>query len=190
MADMQTHVLVFPVAADQQGLCLVEPEPWLHGPVQEGVGVRGTVKAVLFGHGCADPAPLIVHSTSWHEIGSPHPAGGRRYQQVDAYLAVLRLPAGFAAVEQRWPAAIPIDLPAIAAVGRPARHGPTEPPREVLQAHALLHGLRHLALELGPVGDSELREALQETPWPRHLADVRPILAHLYRHDLAEALAG
>jgi hypothetical protein len=190
MGSMETFVLVFPAAADDSGLCLVEPEPWLHGPVQEGVGVRGTVQAVLFGHGCADPAPLIVHSTSWHEVGSPRPGGGRHYQQVDAYLAVLRLPAGSAAVEQWWPAAIPIDLPAIAAVGRPDRHGPTEPPREVLQAHALLHGLRHLALELGPAGDSELRDALADTPWPRHLADVRPVLAHLYRHDLAEALAG
>jgi hypothetical protein len=190
MSVMPTFVLLFPLVADQDGICLVEPEPWLHGPVQEGVGVHKTVEAVLFGHGVADPEPLIVHSTSWHELASPRDGGGARYQQVDAYLAILDLTDDYPVVESRWPAAIPVDLDAIAAVGRPAEHGPTLPPREVLQAHALAHGLRHLSLELGPLGDSELRDALKDTPWPRHLEDLQPVMAAMYRHDLAEALTG
>jgi hypothetical protein len=199
MTVMETFVLVFPLAADPSGICLIEPEPWVHGPVQAGVGVDRTVWAVLEGHGIADPEPLIVHSTSWHEVKTSGPAtddhGGLRevpiYQQVDAYLAVLGLPAGYTVVEQRWPAGIPVDLAAIAAVGAtPPKHGPTRPPVEIMQAHALLHGLRHLALELGPYGDSELREALTGTPWPGHCAELLGVLAHMYRHDLTGAAAG
>jgi hypothetical protein len=195
MANMETHVLVFALAADQDSVCMVEPEPWLHGPVQDAVGVDGTVKAVLFGHGVADPEPLLVHSTSWHEtrqrVKEPGFAGGRhwvRHVQVDAYIAVLPLAA--ATVEQRWPAAVPVDLDAIATVARPAKHGPIDPPAEVWQAHALLHGLRHLSLELGPLGDSELRDTLAATPWPGHCARLLGVLAHMYRHDLAGAAAG
>jgi hypothetical protein len=198
MPTMETHVLVFPMAADDESLCLIEPEPWLHGPVQAGVGVERTVWAVLEGHGLADPKPLLVHSTSWHEVKSWHGEAseesseakerdGRRfplYHQVDAYLAVLPLPGDCTVVEQRWPAAVPVDLEAMAQIALPEPHGPSTAPVEVMQAHALLHGLRHLALELGPYGDSELREALVETVWPGHLAELLGVLAHLYRHDL------
>jgi hypothetical protein len=192
---LETHVLVFPLAADVGGVCLIEPEPWLHGPVTAGVGIERTVWAVLEGHGLADPEPLVVHSTSWHEVKSWHERDGRRfplYHQIDAYLAIPPMPAEYAAVEQRWPAAVPVDLAAIAAVGAtPPEHGPTRAPVEVMQAHALLHGLRHLALELGPYGDSELRDALAGTPWPAHCAELLGVLAHMYRHDLtADAAAG
>jgi hypothetical protein len=195
MPSMETHVLVFPLAADTDGVCMTEPEPWLHGPVQDAVGVDRTVKAVLFGHGVDQPEPLLVHSTSWHEtrqrVKEPGFTGGRhwvRHVQVDAFVAVLPLPT--ATVEQRWPAAVPIDLDAIAAVSRPTPHGPIDPPREVLEAHALLHAIRHLALELGPLGDSELRDALAGTPWPGHCARLLGLLAHMYQHEKADALTG
>jgi hypothetical protein len=187
VAVMETHVLVFPMAADDESLCLIEPEPWLHGPVQAGVGVERTVWAVLEGHGLADPKPLLVHSTSWHEVKSWHERDGRRFplfHQIDAYIAIPPLPAEYAAVEQRWPAAVPVDLEAMAQIALPEPHGPSTAPTEVMQAHALLHGLRHLSLELGPYGDSELREALAETAWPGHLAELLGVLAHMYRHDL------
>ena len=185
MANMETYVLVFPLAADDDGVMLIEPEPWTHGPVQAGVGVDGTVQAVLKGHGVADPAPLICHSTSWHEVKTAHSIDGRQfplYTQIDAYLTLLELPAQV--VEQRWPAAIPVDPIIMQVIGFPGPHGPTRPPAEILQAFALLHGLRHLAFQVGPEGDSELRDALDGTPWRRHLELMRPELARMYRHDL------
>lgn len=162
---MTVRVEVWPVAADEAGIWLLDTDAWRPNlPVMADTEPHADVELELASHGALAQVRLL-HSTSWRMDG---PA------MMVTYVAVVGL-GGL--VRERWPAARPVSGELADAVGKPAAHGPTDPPTP-RYIDVLMHGLRHLAFLLGT--DTTCGDALDEH-WRRHLAGLQPALAGLYQ---------
>lgn len=169
---MSVMIEVWPVAADDVGLWLVSGTDgaWRPDlPVPADSEPHAELELLLWHH--AAPDPVFLHSTSWRVEGP---------RLVVTYLAVLPCDD---LVRGRWPEALPVSPDLLPAVGKPARHGPTEPPmpRDIDVLH---HGLRHLAFLRE--NDSTARAALSVGWWAGHLGTFAPTLATMYEHDQRE----
>jgi len=166
---MVTEVEVWPLAADQTGIWLLEPTgPWPSEVVTDDMEPHDFVRLVLDQHGA--PADLF-HATSWRIEHDP--VSGRNYQR-NTYMAVI---ACEGLVPAEWPDALPVTTLFAEEVGPAPTHGPTEAPT-VPWSHVLLHGLRHLRFLL--TTDATVAAALTEA-WGWHLASFDAAIARMYQ---------
>lgn len=162
---MTTHVEVWPVAADQAGLWLLDERgPWMGGPVMSDDEPHSEVEYVLSEHGGLSDV-LLIHSTSWRVD---------RRGVLLTYMTVIGVGDDF--VSDRWPNARPIGAALMTAVGKPIPHEPTEAPWPDA-AHVMFHGLRHLRFLMDH--DTANAAALNDH-WRTHLAPLTPALARMY----------
>ncbi len=163
---MHVTAEVWPLAADEQGIWLLSDQwPWPTPPIAADGDPHADLELELIrNQAFVDTA--LLHQTSSRVDG---PA------VVLTYMAVVRC-AG--SVRSRWPEARPVSQRAAQLVGQPPTHGAAEAP-EVRHWDVLLHGLRHLAFQLGPEGDATLANAL-DGQWRRHLAVFSPTLYRMY----------
>ena len=155
---------VWPVAADRAGIWLISGhDAWRTGAVPSDSEPHAELESELFARGVADRVALL-HSTSWRIDQSG---------LIVTYMAVIKADD---LVRGIWPRALPITLAAIGKVGKPAPHGPTEPPAPSA-FHVLMHGLRHLRflMDWDPREAAAMGEQMQ-----RHLEPLTPALAGMY----------
>lgn len=174
MANPKTvRVEVWPVAADQEGIWLVSGrDAWRPAlPVMADTTKHADVEQLLAEAGAADQV-VLLHQTSVRDEGP---------SSVDTYVAVLVCDGP---VRAEWPDASPVSMAAAAVVGRPATHGPTDPP-DPRYIDVLLHGLRHFAFLLDH--DATVAAALLRSGMVEHLRGLEPALASLYAVEHQEA---
>jgi hypothetical protein len=162
------HVIAeaWPLAADQAGIWLLTRDWPL---MTEPIGAQGDphadlelelIRAQMFGH------LALLHQTS---------SRVDRDAVVLTYMAVIRCSGP---VRSTWPDALPVSRAAADHVGKPPTHGAAEAP-VVRHWDVVLHGLRHLAFQLGAAGDAELARVLDGN-WGEHLAAWTPVLYQMY----------
>ena len=164
---MGVRVEVWPVAADESGIWLLDQEAWL-SPVLPADGNPFDAVSMEIYERCPDLPVGVVHSTSWRLV-EPH--------TILTFVAVVvACPAGCHVLDHTA-RAVPISRELLAEVGKPNPHHPAgEPvPRDV---DVLAHALRHLRYLLDT--DDGTAGALGPA-WARHLETFRPALAGLYR---------
>jgi len=162
---MNVMVEVWPVAADETGLWLVSGEDaWRDGPVPADGDVHYMVESLMWYHRLAVRGGVMMHSTSWRPDG-PH--------VVLTYIAAIRREG---LVMDAWPEAVPITVELARAVGKPAPHGPTEPPVP-RYIDVLFHALRHVKYLYDH--DATNREAMGAL-WGQHLEPFEETLAGMY----------
>ena len=162
---MTVHVEVWPVAADEAGLWLLDKcSPWMGGAVMSDDDPHAEVEYVLDQHDALANV-LLIHSTSWRVD---------RRGVLLTYMAVIGVDNDY--VTERWPDARPVGAALMVAVGKPIPHGPTEAPWPDA-AHVMFHGLRHLRFLMDY--DTANAAALNEH-WRAHLAPLTPELARMY----------
>lgn len=156
----------WPLAADEQGIWLLTRDwPLMTEPI-------GTQE---------DPHELLelelIRAQMYPDLALLHQTSSRleRHAGVFTYMAVIRCDGP---VRLRWPDALPVSRAAAQVVGKPPTHGAAEAP-VVRHWDVVLHGLRHLAFQLGPAGDATLAEALDGN-WGEHLAIWTPVLYEMY----------
>ena len=164
---MGVRVEVWPVAADDHGLWLLDTGAWMSAPITQDSDPHFEVEELLFMKAQIIGPPLI-HSTSWRHIG-PNLAA--------TYVAVVEVDGPVLAA---WPRAKPITAEVLAE-HPPAAHGAAEAP-EPHRLAVLGHAIRHLAFLRQ--FDAEAAASLPAT-WGPHLDGVRPALAGWYRQRCA-----
>jgi hypothetical protein len=162
------HVIAeaWPLAADTQGIWLLTRDwPLMTEPIGHNGDPHADlelelIRAQMFG------ATALLHQTS---------SRIDRDACILTYMAVIRC---HGPVRSQWPDALPVSPKVAGHVGKPPTHGAAEAP-VVRQWDVVLHGLRHLAFQLGPAGDAELARVLDGN-WGRHLAAWTPVLYQMY----------
>jgi hypothetical protein len=156
---------VWPLAADQTGIWLLNPEgPWPSEPIPADSEPHVAAEIELIQHQVNLADVTALHSTSWR---TEHTSA------ILTYVAVVDV-AGL--VLDSWPDARPISLELARHVGRPPTHGPLDPPAP-RYIDVLYHGLRHLRYLLDT--DATVTAALGGT-WRGHLAELQPAIAQMY----------
>lgn len=163
---MHVTAEVWPLAADEQGIWLLSGDwPLVTPPIAADGDPHADLELELIRAQMLGDTALL-HQTS-SRVDGP--------SAVLTYMAVIRCQGS---VRARWPHARPVSRRVAEVVGKPPTHGAAEAP-EVRHWDVLLHGLRHLAFQLGAAGDATLAAAL-EGPWGWHLAGFTPTLYRLY----------
>ena len=168
---MVVETEVWPVAADQTGLWLLEPTgAWPCTPVMDDREPYDDARLELIRKQCWAQTRAL-HSTSWRV---EHAASTGRNYLVVTCLAVIDYPG---LVRERWPEAIPITREAAdAELGQVPTHGATEAPT-VRHFDVLFHALRHLRFLLEH--DATVASSLP-IAWEAHLAVFDPAIARMY----------
>lgn len=162
---MTVTVEVWPVAADQTGIWLLDPDgPWASPPVLADSEPHVAVELELIQHTVNLADVTVVHSTSW------------RTEHTSVVLTYVAVVAGQHLVLNDWPDARPITPLLADHVGRPPTHGPLDPPAP-RYVDVLIHALRHLSFLLPR--DATVARALPG-PWGEHLAAFTPAIARMY----------
>jgi hypothetical protein len=162
METMSPVVEVWPLAADEFGIWLLDSDAWRSPPIPASSEPHFEVEGVLHAKGVREVS--LLHSTSWRPDG-PH--------IVLTYVAVLHVDG---LVRAEWPDAQPVSKDLLPSVGNPLPHQAAEVPvpRYIDVLH---HGLRHLAFLLQT--DSSARDELTGY-WRQWLAELQPALAGMY----------
>lgn len=166
--DRLMHVLAeaWPLAADTAGIWLLTRDwPLMTDPLAADGDPHADLELELV------RAQMFADTRLLHQTSSRIDGGA----VVLTYMAVIGCDGP---VRSRWPDALPVSRAAALVVGKPPTHGAAEPPT-VRHWDVVLHGLRHLAFQLGSSGDAELAAALDEN-WRRHLAEWEPVLYQMY----------
>lgn len=162
------HVIAecWPLAADTQGIWLLSRDwPLMTEPLAADGDPHADLELELMRAQMFGDLKLLHQTSSKIDRGA----------LVLNYLAVIGC---HGPVRSRWPDALPISRAAATHVGKPPTHGAAEAPI-VRQWDVILHGLRHLAFQLGPAGDATLAAALDGN-WGEHLARWTPTLYAMY----------
>jgi hypothetical protein len=169
---MRVVAEVWPVAADETGLWLLNPTgPWPSEPLQEGSDPHAAATLELQQHG-------TWGDTVWLHQTSSRTDGGT---QVETLLAIVRCPG---LVRNTWPEALPITTDAAEVVGPPSSHSAIEPPAGVRFWDVLLHALRHLRYLADPaLGNDATTWAALSHEWHLHLAAFEPAMAMMYAEE-------
>jgi hypothetical protein len=183
---MRTSVEVYGLAADAEtGLWLLHPDgAWPGDVVMAYSEPHVAAEFVVLQRGApllppgvpldGQPGTRLLHQTSCRTEIS---LGTNRSHQVDTFLAAVECPG---LVLDAWSKAEPITPELLAALGRPATHGPTDPP-VVTDGDVLKHGLRHFRHELGPDGNATTAKVLRQLGFEPPLRSFAPDLARMFR---------
>jgi hypothetical protein len=162
---MTVRVELWPVAADETGIWLLDSDAWRSDAIPADSEPHGEIELLAYRHQPTTEFPMY-HSTSW------------RPEQTSvtlSYIGVAKLDQPL--VLDQWPDAKPISAALMTAVGRPTAVQPNEAP---LPRHidVLLHGIRHLRFLMDT---DEPARAILSNDWRRHLAMLEPSLSGMYR---------
>lgn len=179
---MTAVVEVWPVAAEPDGLWLLDRDAWRSLPVAADSAPHIVMEDILTDH---EVRALAPHSTSWRVDCDRRIIPGLASGEAAVILTyTVPVHLDVTVLESRWAmSAQPISLLLADAVGRQPVVAVTEAPLP-RRIDVLFHGLRHLALLARGVGsdamglDAVYRAGL--TPvWLRHLDGLEPALATL-----------
>lgn len=167
---MNVVVEVWPLAADEAGIWLLDRDAWRSAPIPADSEPHFEVELTMAEHGLHDVA--LLHSTSWRPDGP---------SVVLTYVAAVHV-AG--PVRAEWSAAEPVPADLLPVVGNPLPHGAAEAPvpRYIDVLH---HAIRHLCFLADT--DAAARQALVGY-WPTYLEHLAPALAGMY--EVAERAPG
>lgn len=161
---------VWPVAADETGLWLLEHGPRPSLPIMDDAEPHDYAEMELM-QACMWAGTKALHSTSWRV---DHDRSQGCNYMVVTYVAVV---ACSGLVREEYPDAIPITSEAAdAELGNVPTHGATEAPA-VRHFDVLFHALRHLRFLLAH--DATVAAALPAV-WGEHLASFDPAIARMY----------
>jgi hypothetical protein len=165
------HVIAeaWPLAADERGIWLLTRDwPLMTEPIAADGDPHADLELELIRSQLAADT-VLLHQTS---------SRVDRDAVVLTYMTVITCEGP---VRSRWPDALPVSPRVAEHVGKPPTHGAAEAPT-VRQWDVVLHGLRHLAFQLGQAGDAELARALDGN-FARHLAAWTPVLYQMYNRE-------
>jgi hypothetical protein len=167
--DLPTVIELLMLGADEAAPWLLSgDQPLVSDPVQSDVGKYGTAEQMSQWFLLPAGLPLkVLHQTSARDV---------KNLGVETWIAIPDL--GGEPVVSYFPDAAPVTPELLATVGRPFPHGTAQPPLN-RTVDVLQHALRHIAWLVGPLGDANIRAALQPW-WPVHLAALEPALSTLY----------
>jgi hypothetical protein len=172
---MRTSVEVYALAADQEtGLWLLDPDgAWPGDTVMDYSEPHTAAEFVMIQRGAMATTRLLHQTSCRTEINE----ATNRSHQVDTFLAAIQCPG---LVKDEWPQAEPVTPELLHELGRPATHGPTDPP-VVTDGDVLKHGLRHLRFQLDPDGDATTAQVLRTFGFEPPLRSYERDLFRMFR---------